>query len=255
MDNQTKVDIYIDETIIGLKYQLLKIWIIGVLSRNMVEEYKEGNAIDKIVRILDERYYLKSSAIKEVSEEKDPFLVLISCLLSLRTKDEVTREASIRLFDLAKTPETMSKLSIDQIQGAIYPVGFYKTKSERIKQICLDLIEKYDSKVPDDIGELLELKGVGRKTANIVLTMGFNKLGVAVDTHVHRICNRLGYVCTKKPDDTEFELRKKLQKKYWITFNNLLVLHGKNICTPISPKCSICPIYQYCNRIGVTKSR
>jgi len=218
----------------------------------MVKGY---DTIDEIVKILEETYNSKSSSIKDVSKEGDPFLVLISCLLSLRTKDEVTREASKRLFYLAKTPKTMSKLSIDQIQEAIYPVGFYKTKSERIKQICVDLIEKYDSKVPDNMDELLELKGVGRKTANIVLTMGFNKLGVAVDTHVHRICNRLGYVCTKKPDDTELELRKKLKKKYWITFNNLLVIHGKSICSPISPKCSICPVFEYCNRIGVTHSR
>ena len=216
---------------------------------------KRNGIIDTVISILEETYQSKTSAMEEVSKENDPFLVLISCLLSLRTKDEVTKEASKRLFNLAKTPIKMSKLSIDEIQDAIYPVGFYKTKSERIKQICVDLIEKYDSKVPDNIDELLKLKGVGRKTANIVVTMGFNKPGVAVDTHVHRICNRLGYVSTKKPDDTEFALRKKLQKKYWITFNNLLVIHGKTICAPVSPKCSICPIFQYCERNGVTKSR
>lgn len=196
-----------------------------------------------------------ASILKEISRERDPFLVLISCLLSLRTKDEVTIEASKRLFSLAKTPEEMSKLSTAEIREAIYPVGFYNTKAERIKQICIDLIEKYDAKVPDSIEELLKLKGVGRKTANIVVTMGFNKLGIAVDTHVHRICNRLGFISTEKSDETEFELRKKLPKKYWIIFNNLLVVHGRSICTPISPRCSTCPIFLYCNRVDVTQSR
>ncbi|MDY6966238.1 MAG: endonuclease III [Halobacteriota archaeon] len=212
--------------------------------------------IDAIVELLDEEHRSKKSAITEVSERsRDPFHVLISCLLSLRTKDEVTIVASKRLFALAETPEDMSRLGTEEIERAIYPVGFYKTKAERIKQICLDLIESYDSEVPDTIDELMKLKGVGRKTANIVVTMGFGKLGIAVDTHVHRISNRLGLVSTKRPVETEFELRKKLPKKYWIIFNDLLVLHGKSICTPISPKCSICPLPEYCNRVGVEKSR
>ena len=217
---------------------------------------KTWDNVDEIIKILDVTYKSKSSTIEEISRKKrDPFLVLISCLLSLRTKDEVTEQASSKLFNLAKTPQDMLKLKTEQIIEAIYPVGFYKTKAERIRQICADLIEKYDSKVPDSIEELMKLKGVGRKTANIVVTMGFNKPGIAVDTHVHRICNRLGLISTKKPNDTEFELRKKLPKKYWITLNNLLVIHGKSICTPISPKCSICPVFQYCKRVNVTKSR
>jgi len=212
--------------------------------------------IDEMIEILEKVHGSKKSAMTEVSEiRRDPFMVLISCILSLRTKDEVTIKASKRLFKLADTMEGLSKLSTEEIEEAIYPVGFYKTKAERIKQISLDLIEKYDSKVPDSIEELMKFKGVGRKTANIVITIGFGKLGIAVDTHVHRISNRLGYVSTKKPDDTEFELRKKLPRRHWIRFNDLLVLHGKSICTPISPKCSICPIYGYCMRVGVEKSR
>ncbi len=211
--------------------------------------------IEKIMQVLKERYQDKTSALMDVSTRKDPFLTLISCLLSLRTKDEVTAKASERLFALAKTPEEMLNLKKEEIEAAIYPVGFYKRKAEQILGICRVLVEKYDSRVPDEIDELLKLRGVGRKTANIVITMGYNKPGIAVDTHVHRISNRLGLVSTKSPNHTEFALRKTLPKRYWIVFNNLLVMHGKTICTPISPKCSICPITEYCKRIGVTRYR
>jgi endonuclease-3 len=211
--------------------------------------------IEKLVQVLKERYQDKTTALMDVSTRKDPFLTLISCLLSLRTKDEVTAKASERLFTLAKTPEEMLNLKKEKIEAAIYPVGFYKRKAEQILEICRVLVEKYDSCVPDEIEELLKLKGVGRKTANIVITMGYNKPGVAVDTHVHRISNRLGLVETKTPYQTEFALRKTLPKQYWIVFNDLLVMHGKTICTPISPKCSICPITEYCKRIGVTRFR
>ena len=212
--------------------------------------------IDEMIEILEKEHGSKKSAMTEVAEiRRDPFMVLVSCILSLRTKDEVTIEASKRLFKLADTMEDLSRLGVEEIEKAIYPVGFYRTKAERIKQISFDLINRYDSKVPDSIEELIKLKGVGRKTANIVITIGFGKLGIAVDTHVHRISNRLGYVSTKKPDDTEFKLRKKLPQRHWIRFNDLLVLHGKSICTPVSPRCSICPIYDYCERVGVEKSR
>ncbi len=212
--------------------------------------------IDEMIGILEKEHGSKKSAMTEVAEiRRDPFMVLVSCILSLRTKDEVTIEASKRLFKLADTMEDLSRLGVEEIEKAIYPVGFYRTKAERIKQISFDLINRYDSKVPDSIEELIKLKGVGRKTANIVITIGFGKLGIAVDTHVHRISNRLGYVSTKKPDDTEFKLRKKLPQMHWIRFNDLLVLHGKSICTPVSPRCSICPIYDYCERVGVEKSR
>ncbi|MDI6810665.1 MAG: endonuclease III [archaeon] len=211
--------------------------------------------IDKVVQILKERYYDKTSALMDVSNLKDPFKVLISCILSLRTKDDVTAKATKRLFECAKTPEEMVKLKKEEIEAAIYPVGFYHRKAEQILEISRVLIEKYDSRVPDEIDELLKFKGVGRKTANIVITMGYKKPGVAVDTHVHRLSNRLGLVATKTPYQTEFALREILPKKYWIIFNDLLVMHGQTICTPISPKCSICPITEYCKRVGVTRYR
>ena len=211
--------------------------------------------IEKLVQVLKERYQDKTSALMDVSTRKDPFLTLISCLLSLRTKDEVTAGASERLFALAKTPEEMLILKKEEIEAAIYPVGFYKRKAEQILGICRVLVEKYDSRVPDEIDELLKLKGVGRKTANIVITMGYNKPGIAVDTHVHRISNRLGLVSTKSPNQTEFALRKTLPKRYWIVFNDFLVMHGKAVCTPVSPKCSICPIAEYCKRVGITRFR
>jgi len=207
------------------------------------------------VQILKTRYQEETSALMDVSTRKDLFLTLISCLLSLRTRDEVTARASERLFALAKTPEEMLNLKREEIEAAIYPVGFYRRKAAQILELCRVLIERYDSKVPDKIDELLNLKGVGRKTANIVITMGYNKPGVAVDTHVHRISNRMGLVATKNPYQTEFALRKTLPKRYWIIFNDLLVMHGKTICTPISPKCSICPVTEHCKRVGVTRFR
>ncbi len=211
--------------------------------------------IEWVMQILKERYQDKTSALMDVSTRKDPFLTLISCLLSLRTKDEVTARASERLFIQAKTPEEMLNLKKEEIEAAIYPVGFYKRKAGQILGICRVLVERYDSRVPDELEELLKLRGVGRKTANIVITRGYNKPGIAVDTHVHRISNRLGLVETKSPNQTEFALRKTLPKRYWTVFNSLLVMHGKTICTPVSPKCSICPITEYCKRIGVTRFR
>lgn len=213
-------------------------------------------AIDEIVRILkDQNTKFAASAITKVAGERDPFLVLISCLLSLRTKDAVTSAASNRLFSLAKTPEEILQLSTTDIENAIYPVGFYRRKSVQIRDISRNLIEEHDSKVPDEIDDLLKLKGVGRKTANIVVTHGFGKPGIAVDTHVHRISNRLGLVLTKTPDRTEFELRRILPEVYWRDFNDLLVVHGQNVCTPISPKCSECLISGYCRKVGVARSR
>ncbi|MFQ5998927.1 MAG: endonuclease III domain-containing protein [Candidatus Bathyarchaeia archaeon] len=212
--------------------------------------------IDKIVPLLKEEVkQFVLPAVTEVSRKSEPFLVLISCLLSLRTRDAVTEKASDELFKLAKTPKKMQKLSTRTIAKVIYPVSFYKTKTRRIKEICKTLIEKYDSRIPDEIDELLKLKGVGRKTANIVITYGFNKDGIAVDTHVHRICNRLGLVETKTPEQTEFELRRKLAHKYWRDFNDVLVTHGQNVCLPISPLCSKCSISSYCYRVGITRSR
>lgn len=193
--------------------------------------------------------------VTRVSMTKSPFMVLISCLLSLRTKDKVTAEASNRLFKLADNPEKMLGLSIKNIEKTIYPVGFYKTKSKRIKEICKTLLDNYGGVVPDEIDELLKLKGVGRKTANLVVTLGYGKLGICVDTHVHRISNRLGLVKTKTPEQTEFTLRKKLPQKHWLIYNDLLVTYGQNLCVPISPWCSKCKIFKYCKRVGVKKFR
>ena len=213
--------------------------------------------IHQVVKILrKELKHLPDPSVTLVGKRwKNPFLVLISCILSLRTKDETTLPASERLFALADSPKDMLKLSVKQIEKAIYPVGFYHTKARRILGICRDLIEKFEAKVPDDLETLLTFKGVGRKTANLVLTEGFGKLGVCVDTHVHRISNRMGYVKTKTPEQTEYALREKLPKKYWIEYNALLVTWGQNICKPISPFCSRCGIKKFCTKVGVIKNR
>jgi len=214
--------------------------------------------IDKIMSILKKeckKLELPIVSAYVVNEGRNPFKVLISTVLSLRTKDYVTAKATDKLFVLADNPKDMMKLDVKKVEKAIYPVGFYKTKAKRVIEICEILVEKYNSKVPDEIDVLLTFPGVGRKTANLVLTQGYGKLGICVDTHVHRISNRLGYVKTKTPNDTEFALRKKLPKKYWIEYNDYLVAWGQNICAPISPFCSKCNIYKYCYKVGVGKSR
>jgi endonuclease-3 len=149
----------------------------------------------------------------------------------------------------------MLRLSAKKIEKAIFPVGFYRVKAQTIREICRTLIDKYSGKVPDDIDELLKLKGVGRKTANLVVTLGYRKPGICVDTHVHRISNRWGYVGTKNPEKTEFALRAKLPKRYWIEYNDLLVSFGQHLCRPISPVCSQCPVRRYCDRVGVKVRR
>jgi endonuclease-3 len=188
-------------------------------------------------------------------DKKGPFTILISTLLSLRTKDEVTEAASERLFALADSPESMVLLSEEAIQKAIYPVGFYRNKAKTIIAVCRDLIERFHSRVPATIEELLTLNGVGRKTANLVVTLGYGKEGICVDTHVHRISNRLGYVATRTPDETEFALRGKLPRVYWIHYNTLLVAFGRTICRPVSPLCSRCVIFHECDRVGVQHHR
>lgn len=189
------------------------------------------------------------------SFDRDPFKILISCILSLRTQDKTTGEASKRLFKLASNPKSMSQLTLKDIERAIYPVGFYRVKAGRIKNITKELVKKYNSKVPDTLEELLKLEGIGRKTANLVVTLGYNKDGICVDTHVHRIVNRWGLLRTKSPTETEFGLREALPKRYWKKLNGVLVAFGQGICKPISPLCSQCKINIYCDRIGVGKSR
>ncbi|MBI5649691.1 MAG: endonuclease III [Chloroflexi bacterium] len=186
---------------------------------------------------------------------RDPFRVLISTMLSLRTKDAVTAEASKKLFARATTPRAMLKLKQSEIEKAIYPVGFYRAKARNILLTCQELIRQHNGTVPDEMHALIALPGVGRKTANLVITQGFGKPGICVDTHVHRITNRWGYVKTNMPEQTEMALRAKLPGEYWIAINDLLVALGQNICHPTSPKCSLCPVRAQCARIGVTRSR
>lgn len=209
----------------------------------------DNRNIRKVIEILKKEVKKwKTPIVGEIEKKfRDPYKVLISCILSLRTKDNVTEKASMRLFSLADNPSTMLKLSLPKIRKAIYPVGFYRRKAETIRRISRILIDGYKGIVPDEIEELLKLPGVGRKTANLVVTVAYKKQGVCVDTHVHRIVNRWGYVETDSPYETEMALREKLPSQYWIIFNDLLVTYGQNLCRPISPKCSICKISEYCH--------
>jgi len=188
-------------------------------------------------------------------EGRGVFQILISTILSSRTKDDVTAAATERLFRLASTPGKMVRLTEEKIRRAIYPVGFYNTKARNIIRTCRALLESHDGRVPESIDELLKLPGVGRKTANLVVSLGFRGAGICVDTHVHRISNRLGYVKTRTPQETETELRKKLPRRFWTDYNTIMVAHGQNICKPLSPFCSRCPVFRYCDKEGVIRSR
>jgi endonuclease-3 len=213
--------------------------------------------IDAVINILKRTApEWKKPAVTEIADRgRDPYKVLISTIISLRTKDEVTREASRRLFDRAATPERMIVLSAEDIAQLIFPAGFYRTKADTILDVSRNILDRFGGTVPDTLDELLSLRGVGRKTANLVLTRGYGLPGICVDTHVHRISNRLGYVSTRNPAETEFALREKLPERYWIEYNDLLVAFGQNVCKPISPLCSRCPVHDLCNRVGVTTHR
>lgn len=215
---------------------------------------KDLPAVFKVLRSEFKRFKTPAVTVVSVST-RDPYMVLVSCIISLRTKDEVTAEAGKRLFEEAKSVEAMVKLSEARIAELIYPAGFYKTKAVTILEASKVILKDYNGVVPDDVDELTKLKGVGRKTANLVVTLGYNKPGICVDTHVHRITNHWGYVKTPTPDKTEAVLRAKLPKKYWIPINDLLVAYGQNLCKPVSPFCSECKIYKYCERVGVGRSR
>ncbi len=211
---------------------------------------------DKVIGHLEEYYGEDVPALTRMAaQRRDPFLVLVACLLSLRTKDEVTDQAMARLLTRATRPEEVVAVPTGELEKIIYPVGFYRNKARVLQEVSQTIIDSYKGKVPDSIDELLKLKGVGRKTANIVLTEGFQQPGIAVDTHVHRISNRFGAVYTKTPDETEKALRALLPLRYWIRYNALLVTHGRRTCAPISPFCSKCPVVHYCSRVGVVKSR
>jgi len=213
--------------------------------------------IDDVMRLVGrEAKRWKDPSVTRISKERrDPYRVLIGCLLSLRTKDDVTTKAAERLFALADTPEEMIRLPVGKIEKAIYPAGFYRKKARLVKEISRTLLRKGGGSVPDTLEGLLELKGVGRKTANLVLTRGHDRPGICVDIHVHRITNRWGYVKTASPDATEFALRERLPKKHWKRINDLLVAFGQNLCRPISPFCSVCPIRDHCAQSGVLRSR
>jgi len=202
----------------------------------------------------------EDTAITTIAEEYaagpgKPWAILVSTILSLRTKDDVTRVTSKRLLEKAPNPRALLDLPVEEIARLAYPAGFYRTKAASLAKIAAILLEKYDGAVPADLDALLELPGVGRKTANLVITEAFGMYGICVDIHVHRISNRAGWVSTPTPEKTEFALREKLPKKHWRTINNLLVLYGQNLCRPQSPFCSRCVIKEHCLRLGVERSR
>jgi len=217
----------------------------------------EDAKINDVIKFLKKELAVGTMPIVShlAENQSDPFMVLISTLLSLRTKDEVTAVATERLFALAGTPEEMLKVPQAKIAKTIYPVGFYHVKARTIHSVCRDMIKRFNSQVPDDLEELLSIKGVGRKTANLVVSLAYGKKGICVDTHVHRISNRLGYVQTEKPDETEFALRAKLPQKHWIIYNTIMVAFGRKTCKPVSPLCTKCPVRKCCDRVGVTLSR
>lgn len=210
----------------------------------------------RVMNILKRKYSgYRKPTVRRSSKSKDAFRVLISCLLSLRTQDKNTEIASNNLFKVAKTPKEILELPIKKLENLIYSSGYYKKKARTLKHVSKELIRKFNGRVPSNKKDLLSIKGIGPKTANIVLSFAFNKLVIPVDINVHKVSNKLGWVKTKKPEDTEKELMKILSKKYWRDINTLFILHAKNICKPISPLCSKCFINKYCKRVGVKKSR
>jgi len=217
----------------------------------------ETERMDLILGLLqDEVSSLKTPAVGLIAERtEDPFCILIACVLSLRTRDDVTAAASARLFKIASRPLEMSTLSAGELELAIYPVSFYRNKAKSILGICKEVLGSFSGEVPDTIEDLLTLPGVGRKTANLVVSVAYHKPAICVDIHVHRISNRLGYIKTKTPDESEMVLRKKLPKHHWMTYNDILVPFGQFVCTPVSPHCGRCVIHSYCRQVGVTKHR
>lgn len=204
------------------------------------------NYVDEIIKNIKEANLPQREFVKMMEHFQDPYKVLICCILSLRTNDLTTYPCSLRMLELGTKPEDFLNIEVDTLAKAIYPVGFYKNKAQQILDISKELVEKHKSKVPNTIDELVKFKGVGRKTANLVMAKGFNIPAICVDVHVHRISNRLGWVKTKMPDETEMVLRKLLPKKYWLDINTLLVTFGQNICKPQRPLCEKCPVREYC---------
>lgn len=205
--------------------------------------------IDQIVQKLKNAKQPRSEFVDLMDSFNDPYLVLIACILSLRTNDKTTYPATLRMLELARTPGEMKGVNVKDLAKAIYPVGFYENKAKQIIELSRQIDEELGGRCPDEIEDLIKFNGVGRKTANLVLSRGFNKPAICVDVHVHRIFNRLGYVKTKTPEETEFALRAKLPVKYWIDINTLLVTHGQNVCFPRKPNCLECPIAEYCTKL------
>lgn len=213
-------------------------------------------SIPPIMKILSKKYPNKGiTTLNRMRKKPKPFEILISCLLSLRARDETTEIVSENLFKVANTPEKIIKLPLPKLKKIIFKSGHYNKKAKALKHVSKILIKDYKSKVPDTYEELISIKHIGPKTAKIVLAFAFGQNFIPIDTHCHRIPNRLGWIKTKTAEQTDKELPKILPKKYWREFNSLFVQFGREICNPISPKCSICPIKKYCKRIGVKKSR
>ncbi|WP_018527656.1 endonuclease III domain-containing protein [Alkalispirochaeta alkalica] len=212
--------------------------------------------LDRIARCdAVQQYQASVNAVASWTDPPDPFRVLLATIISLRTRDEVTFAAAERLFAIATTPEEIASLEAEQIEKAMYPAGFYRTKSRQIREIAATIVRTRHGRVPSSERELLEFPGVGRKTANLVRALGFGIPAICVDIHVHRISNRMGWVAEKTPDETERALMGTLPKRFWIPLNQWLVGFGRGICTPLSPRCSLCPVGEYCDRVGVTRSR
>jgi endonuclease-3 len=211
----------------------------------------------RVIRVLEAQAVAwRPAAVPDIAgTPPDPFRVLVSCILSLRTQDATTRVAAGRLFRLADDPATLGRLSAARIARAIFPVGFYRTKARVLRQLGRALVSRFGGRVPADLEALLTLPGVGRKTANLVVTVAYGRPGICVDTHVHRITNRLGFVRTRTPVETEGALRVKLPRRHWIRLNDLLVAFGQNVCRPLSPHCSRCPVATACRRVGVSRAR
>ena len=215
-----------------------------------------GADLDWLARELTKvREAVRPTTLAEVERRRDPFRLLVACVISLRTKDEVTAQASARLFAVAATPEALARLPQSRIAKLIFPAGFYNTKAKQIREISRRIARDHGGRVPADRETLLALPGVGRKTANLVLGLGFGIPAICVDTHVHRISNRLALVRTKNPEETEHALEKVLPRRLWIEINDLLVTFGQNVCQPVSPWCSACPLAERCPRIGVGRHR
>ncbi|MBS3172067.1 endonuclease III [Candidatus Woesearchaeota archaeon] len=213
--------------------------------------------IDNIYRILEKEVVSYKSPIIDLMRARgnSPFRILIATILSARTKDETTSKVVSKLFLKVKDFKDLEKIDVKELEKLIYPVGFYKNKAKQLKKLPIVIKKEFNGKIPENIDDLVKLPGVGRKTANLVMTAAFGKYGITVDTHVFRIMNRIGYVKTKNPLETEMVLRRRLPKKYWKNINYFLVSLGQNVCTPISPYCSKCPVREYCKRVGVKSKR